>query len=713
MRAKGKGMRGMDSPLDFSRWIGCPACGAHTAPVFRRTFTLEKLPKKAELYISGLGFYALQCNGADVNDELLNPAFSRYDRAVYYNAVPLERCLHPGENVLEVTLGNGWYHQMQPDAWEFEHAVWKAAPRMICALYLDGERFLISDSQWMASPSGTVFNSLRCGETFDARQEPDWQPAQVVPGPGGVLRPQTIEPIRLRTVYQPRGIVPSAQQTIFDFGVNLAGNVEICVKGPRGAKVEIHYSEQVAVNGHIATADIRQHVYDPRFQKDEYILSGQGEECWHSKFGYNGFRYALVKVPKECQLLSVTARQFHTDLRDAGGISTPDAFITALQAAIRQSTLTNFHHMPTDCPHREKNGWTGDAWLSAGQAMYNFDMRRAYIKWLDDLVDCQRPSGQIPCIAPTSAWGYQWGSGITWDIALIIIPWQMYLFYGDASVLRRYAGPVSRYLDYLQSVLDRGIPAIGLGDWTAPPQADIIPEAALRTLMAIYAGRLCRQMAQITGDEALAEKGGRIAQACTDAFHREYDGLFGQTDSQLYYALLLELQLTDAPAGAMKELLRCVEKADGHLLGGIFSAYFVPAALAEFGEFDAAWKMVTAPGFPGWKDLIEKCAGTLGEDWFGGSSMNHHMYSSVGAWMYRFLAGIQPDAPGFARVTVAPHIPADLPIFSAWHDTPKGRISVAWENRVLRILIPEGTEAALNLQGTLTPLHAGENRIPF
>ena len=113
----------MDSPLDFSRWIGCPACGAHTAPVFRRTFTLEKLPQKAELYISGLGFYALQCNGADVNDELLNPAFSRYDRAVYYNAVPLESCLRLGENVLEVTLGNGWYHQMQPDAWEFEHAV--------------------------------------------------------------------------------------------------------------------------------------------------------------------------------------------------------------------------------------------------------------------------------------------------------------------------------------------------------------------------------------------------------------------------------------------------------------------------------------------------------------------------------------------------------------------------------------------------------------
>ena len=700
----------MNFPFHGARWIGCPDCPADASPVFRKTFQWSKgASGAATLYISGLGFYTLRLNGGAVNDEMLNPAFSRYDQTVYYNEIPLDAFLREGENVLEVALGNGWYNQQQEDAWQFEHAVWKGAPRLICALYAGETCVLASGSDWQAASGATTFNSLRCGETFDARVQPQWGRAAVVPPPGGALKRQEIEPIRLRRYIDPVGVVPSEQPVVYDFGVNLSGNVEICVEGPCGAKVTIVYSEIVMPNGYLAREQHQQFVYFPRFQQDEYILAGQGQETWHSRFGYNGFRYAMVRAPRECRVLRVRARQFHTDLQEAGGISTGDASLCRIQAAIRQSSLTNFHHMPTDCPHREKNGWTGDAWLSARQMLFNFDMRKAYIKWLDDIVDCQRPGGQIPCIAPTSAWGYAWGSGITWDVALLAIPWEMYWFYGDAAILRRYAQPVQKYMQYLRDTLDHGIPPYGLGDWCAPPEADLIPEAALRACMAVYAGQLAEQMGCALADDALRELGEGVARECKSAFLREYGAMAGESLCQLYYALRLLLGLSDGPEEDLRGLLRSLDAAQGHIMGGIFTARFVPEALTRFGRPDAAWKLASAKGYPGWDDLANKCAGTLGESWFGGSSMNHHMFSSIGAWYYQALAGMRALEPGFAKVLLAPYIPQDLPQFSAWHQTPRGKLLLEWDEARVTVEIPAGVAATVRAQKAQWDVGAGRH----
>lgn len=691
----------MKNPLEKAQWIECPVCPADTAPVFRRTFCWTKAPEqRATLYISGLGFYTLRCNGRPVDDALLNPAFSRYDQTVYYNEISLEACLRNGENTLEVTLGNGWYFQQQEDAWQFEHAIWKASPRMICALYDGNECVLTSDRNWQTAPGGTVFNSLRCGETCDARVQPSaWKDAAVAAPPGGVLKRQEIEPIRLRRVLEPVGTVPTSQPVIYDFGINLAGNVEICVEGPRGAKVTILYSELVTPNGFLARERHQEHVHFPRFQQDEYILAGEGQETWHSQFGYNGFRYAMVRAPKECRIIRVRARQFHTDLQDAGGIDTSDESVSRIQAAIRQSSLTNFHHIPTDCPHREKNGWTGDAWLSSRQMLFNFDMRRAYVKWLDDVVDCQRISGQIPCIVPTSAWGYAWGSGVTWDVALLAIPWEMYWFYGDEGILRRYARPIQKYMRFLQTTLDDGIPAFGLGDWAAPPETDLMPDAALRACMAVYAGRLTEKIGGVLADEALAQLGRAVKEECSAAFRRKYGGMAGKSRCQLYYALRLLLGLAEDEKTELRELIASVEAAQGHVMGGIFTARFVPEALAQFGREDLAWRMASAKGYPGWDDLSRKCAGTLGENWFGGSSMNHHMFSSIGAWYYWGLAGMRILSPGFKAVLIKPWIPENLPRFAAWHNTPVGRLSFGWDQDSVMLEVPQNMKAFVQMGG--------------
>ncbi len=695
----------MNNPFRNAKWISSPGCPADTAPVFRRVFNWNGGP--AMLYITGVGFYDLRINGQAVTDELLNPAFTRYDKTVYYQTISLPNQLTQGENTIEVTLGNGWYNAQEKDGWLFHQAVWKQRPLMICALYAGENAVLVSDASWQWAESATVFNSLRCGETCDARITPDFcHSVAVTPAPGGELKPQTINPICVRRVINPVSANDLGDAVVYDFRAT-AGNAEITVSGPAGAKVTLHYAERLTEDGHADQAESKQYVYTERFQQDEYILKGEGEETWHSLFGYNGFRYVQVTADAGVKLIRVAARQFHTDLPQAGGFTAADESISRIQAAVVQSVLTNFHHIPTDCPHREKNGWTGDACLSCRQALYNLDMRDAYTKWLDDIVDCQRPSGQIPCIAPTSAWGYSWGSGITWDAVLTVIPWEMYRAYGDESILRRYAGAIKAYLTFMETMMSDGVPAAGLGDWCPPKEAETMPEKALRICMAILVGQISEKMGRILGDEAFMQQGRAIVETCTAAFHRDYDGLAGKTHAQLYYAMRLYLGLTDDPAQDEAWLVESMAYANGRILGGIFTARYVPEALMQIGRFDLLWKGMTAKGYPGWDYMEQLCGGTLGEKFDGDASRNHHMYSCIGAWYYEAVAGIIPAEPGYGKILIAPHIPEDLPAFSAWHDTPHGRIAVDYAEGKLTVTVPEHIPATLRWMGRETTLNGG------
>lgn len=697
----------MQHTFAHAKWIANPACPADAAPIFCRRFLWQG--QKAQLVITGLGFYTLAINGQLLEDTLLDPPFTRYDISICFQEVDITSYLQEGENEITVTLGNGWYNEQQETDWQYEHAIWKGTPRMLAALWLDDTVALISDSQWQTAQSATLFNSLRCGETYDARwQIPSWQPASIVPSPGGELKRQTIEPISLQCRMQPVAVLPQNDNTVYDFGVNTTGNVEICVEGESGATVELQYAEDLLSNGFVSTELIGQYVHIPRFQKDIYILAGTGRETWHSHFGYNGYRYVRIRTTGRCTVHSVQAREFHTNLSSAGEVRTSHESLAPIQAAILRSSRLNFHHIPTDCPHREKNGWTGDAWLSARQMCRNFDMRNAYTKWLDDIVDAQRPSGQIPCIVPTSAWGYEWGCGITWDIALIAIPWEMYMVYGDVEPLRRYAEPITRYLRYLWTMLDDGIPAMGLGDWTAPAETPLIPEGALRAAMAVYACQMASSMAEVLENDALLSAAQKVGEACEEAFLCKYGDL-ELPGCQLLHALRLRFGLTDDVEGAVSALLASLEVTDWHILGGIFTARFVPEALSMIDRKDILWKVITAQGYPGWADLASRCAGTFGEDWHGGMSMNHHMYSSVGVCFYEDVAGIELLTPGGGMVRISPYIPADLPSFSVQQTTVNGIVSVGWEEGVLRISLPHKTSAELCLGDTSLSLRGGDH----
>lgn len=672
------------------KWISAADCPADTAPVFRKRFVLEPF-LNARVFVSGVGFYELYLNGEKVGDHLLAPAFTAYDRTVLYNEFDVTHLLRTGENTAEITLGNGWFNETAPAAWDFEHAVWRAAPQFVLDLMIDGKAAVCSDRSWQAYTSRTVFNSLRGGETYDASAGERACATVITHGPGGYLKKQTIQPIRLRSTVQPCDVRKVEGGEVYDFGVNLSGNAEIVVKGKPGQKVTLLYTERVHEDGSADPEDNNMYAGGGRFQQDEYIIGSENEERWHSRFTYHGFRY--VQTGGDAQVLSLRARCFHTDLPCAGGLETDYAPVQLLHEACVRSTLTNFHHIPTDCPHREKNGWTGDAHLSCEQALFNLDMKLAYEKYMHDLMDGQRPNGVISCISPTSIWGYNWGTGPTWDVALFEIPWQTYRFTGDLSILRQCEPAMGKYLEMLRSTTDDHIYRSGLGDWCAPERNPLCSTESLLTAYAWYMHDVYAKITELLGKPEKSAQAAGHAADIREAFQKTFIGR--ETGSQTFWAMLLYFHLTDDPDTALAELLKELEKKDWHLWCGIFGAKFVLNVLVDHGYFDIAWKVAMQEGYPSYRDMLSRCSGTLGEHWDGIYSRNHHMYSEIGAWFYKALAGIQIAAPGFEQVVIAPHIPTEIAHLTAWHDTPYGRLEVRWDEEQVFITIPQGCAATV------------------
>ena len=675
----------------------------NNATVFYKDFNLSELPKNATINICGLGFYVLKINGITVSKDLLSPAFTAYDKKVFYNTYDIKNFLKSGDNLIEVAVGNGWFLETQKSPWRFERATWNSRHQLICEIYADNQLVLKSDSSWLCGRSKTTYNSLRYGETYDSTAEfNDHINASIGHGPGGILVPQSCPPIRLENNINPVSIISG---NIYDFGKNYTGNVEITVRGERGTEVNIQYCERIKSDG---SPNMGYLLPDPklsRFQCDTYILSGEGEETWHSQFGYNGFRYAIITT--DAEVLSVTARHFHTLVESIGAFECDNAFFNELQQSLTHSTLCNLHHLPTDCPHREKNGWTGDAHLSCEQALFNYDMKEIYIKWLDDIVDCQRPNGAIPCIAPTSTWGYNWGTGNAWDAVLFEIPYQLYLYYADKSVLQRYIPAMKKYIGFLEGMADGEIWKNGLGDWCRPEKFDTASTESILTGYAYRIYDLYSKTLKILGDADYS-----TAKQRTENIKQTFIATFEdkEKDSQTLLAMQLEFGLTTKPEEIFKRLLKQVEISDYHPRCGIFGTKWLFNVLSEYGRHDIACKILENDGYPGYKDMLKNCNGTLSENWECNSSLNHHMFSTIGAWFYKSVAGIRIDEenPGFKNIKISPCFSGSCSNFRAWHITPYGKLEIEKTDDKLKITLPEGCTADLNLRGQIQRITSSE-----
>ena len=624
------------------------------APLFRKTFIVNKPIKKAELYACGLGHACYYINGRNITDEVMITPISKYDTRIYYSKFDVTEFLTNGKNAIGCVLGNGWYFVTYP-RWDFYKPDWMHHPKLILKLiieYTDGSTDeVVSDTSWKTAKSAIVYNEDRRGEIYDARlyidgwNEPDfddgeWNNAFICRGAGGVFQKIDFPVIKVTNRFKAVRISPN----VYDIGRNISGWIRLKVSGERGTEVKIRYAEVIGADGDIEPERLNT-IIGSDTHTDKYILSGNGVEEWASRFAYHGFRYA--EITGDAEIIEVIGEVVHSDVKTIGEFECSDDMLNKIHNASVWSTITNIQGIITDCTQREQTGWTGDALLSAEQSLMNFDIVSIYKKWLVDICDTQRPNGQISCIAPTSGWGYNWGSGPAWDSALILIPYYIYKYTGDKSVLAKMWDNMALYMKFIESMSDKNEVCFGLGDWCAPEGAKLCPTVITDTAYFYVDNKVMAMCARLLekDDGVYQRRAAEIKKSFRDKYIKN-DFYLGDNTTAIACAIYQDLYNDDEKALAAKRLNELYSEGKYHIDCGILGIKYLYTALSEYGYAETAYKLTTNPEFPSYAYWILNGMTTLCETWDMSNSCNHHMFSEVDMWMYKYIAGIRIDEGG-------------------------------------------------------------------
>lgn len=712
---------------------GIASTASDPAPFLRKAFTVDGAVRRARLFASGLGYAELHLNGAKVGgDRERDPGYTGFHHRVLAVAHDVTALLKPGANAVGAILGTGWYDVHDDATWFFHQAPWRARPRLRALLaidYADGRSVLIpSDGTWKAATGPITFDGIYTGEVYDARLEMPgwstaafddgaWKPADVVPAPAGRIAFLKCPPVAITRTITPTAITePKPGVFIVDMGENFAGHARLTVQAPAGTTITMRYSERLDKAGMITRGQIdcfMAKTTPPQpFQTDVYICKGGGVETWEQRFSYSGFQYIEVTgFPGTPTAANIVGRYAHTDCESAGSFTCSDELINRIQAATIRSYHSNAQNIPTDCPQREKNGWTGDAQLACEAGLMNFRSATFYAKWLDDIADAQRPDGGVAVIIPTSGWGdgVTWPGRINppWDSAFHIIAWDVYRYTGDDRLLKRHFAGMKRYVDMVASHAKDGVtPGWVLGDWV--PWSATAPNELTSTTYLYHDTRIVAAAAKALGMADEAAHYTRLADAVRDGFNRRFlkDGRYAN-GTQCAQAMPLHYGLVpDDRRADVFNLLAADAQKKGHIDAGILGAKYLLRALSDGGRSDLVWPIVSRTEQPGWGWWIKQGATTLWEDWKGSSSLNHIMFGDVSNWFYQWLAGIglDPASPGFAHVLIRPQPLGNLTMVDAWHDAPRGRIAVKWTKAdaafTCDVTIPAGATATVWLPST-------------
>ena len=705
------------------------------APYFRKSFNVTKKITSARQYIAVAGLYELYINGTKVGNHVLDPAYTRFDRRTLYLTHDVTSYLQQGENVVGVVLGNGWYNHQSTAVWYFDEAPWRSRPKFCSDLRItfeDGSTEVItSGTDWRTSLGPIIFNSIYTAEHYDARlEQPGWDKtgfddskwARPIPVavPSVNIVSQVMQPIRKVEEIPAVSISKINKLTaVFDLGRNIAGVSKFTVKGERGTVIRLKHSERLYPDGRADQSNIDVH-YRPTddkdpFQTDIFILKGEGEETFMARFGYKGFQFVEVTSDKPISLTkeSLTGYFIHSDVPVSGSIESSNPLIKKIWTATNNSYLSNLYGYPTDCPQREKNGWTGDAHIAIETGLYNFDGITIYEKWLADHADEQQPNGVLPAIIPTGGWGYTWANGPDWTSTIAIIPWNIYLFYGDPTLLEKYYDNIKRYVDHLTEISPEGLTDWGLGDWI-PIKSRASRELTSSVYYYVDAVILSKAAVLLGKTEDIAKYDSlsfKIRNAINKKFMNRDKGIYAnglQTElsSPLFWGVVpddMKQKVADRLADRVKE--------DGNRLDvGLLGTKTILNALSENGYSDLAYKLASQETFPSWGWWIVNGATTLYENWpldtKSDISMNHIMFGEIGAWLYKSPGGIFPDEknPGFKNVLLKPNFVEGLSGFEAKHDGPYGTIVSSWKRAEkgveYHVEIPANSRAELILIGT-------------
>ncbi|HEY9003477.1 MAG TPA: glycoside hydrolase family 78 protein [Mucilaginibacter sp.] len=720
-----------------------------SARYFRKEFKSDKPIKKAVVYVVGLGHYELYINGKAIGDEVLAETPTDYTQAVKYNTYDVTNNISQGDNVIGSVLGNGRFFTMRPK-YKPQKIKEFGFPKMLLQLeitYNDGTKKVItSDGSWKFTANGPIrTNNEYDGEEYDATKEltgwnavgyddSKWTNPQLVAAPGGRLEASMMEPIRIVKTISPISIVPlKPGLSIMDMGQNMAGWVQMRVKGNRGDKVTLRYAETLQKNQELYVANLR----DAK-ATDSYTLKGEGEEVWHPVFVFHGFRYVeITGYPGTPNINDFVGQVVSDDMATTGQFETSDTLINRIYQNAWWGILSNYKGMPIDCPQRnERMPWLGDRATGSLGESFAFNNENLYAKWLDDIQEAQLPDGSIPDVAP--AYWHYYSDNMTWPGTYILVANMLYEQFGDKAPIEKHYASMKKWLSYMrQKYLKSGLMTKDkYGDWCVPPESPELIHAkdpsriTDGTLIATaYYYRmlyLMQRFAGILNKTADQQNFSDLAKATKYAFNQKFlNKITGQYDNNTVTANLLPLYFKMVPPMSEKQVFsnivnKILVAENGHISTGVIGTQWLMRGLTDYGRPDIAFRIAGNSDYPSWGYMVKQGATTIWELWNGDTanpqmnSRNHVMLlGDLIAWFYQDLAGIKAGDPGFKTIIMKPAIINGLDSVKASYQTSYGLIKSSWKKGQGQfewlVTVPPNTTATVYLPTkTLKNVHEGD-----
>jgi alpha-L-rhamnosidase len=687
------------------------------SPLMRKTFQSNKKIQSATAYITSLGLYEGFINGKRIGDAYLTPGWTNYAKRIQYQQYDVTNLLAQGNNAVGVTLGSGWYRGYigfsgQKNFYGKELALLF----QLDIRYTDGtSEQIVSDESWKSATGDIVSSEIYHGETIDHQKEKagwnttnfndsGWSGVKTINQGFEKLLATYNEPIKKHETFKPIKVfkTPAGEQVI-DFGQNLVGWVQVKATGKAGDKITLYHAEVLDKKGNFYTENLR-----PAKQQNNYILKGGAEETFEPHFTFQGFRYIRIEgYPGEIKPENFTAIALYSDMKPTGKFTSSNALINQLQHNIQWGQRGNFLDVPTDCPQRdERLGWTGDAQAFARTASYNFDVKNFFSKWLKDLAS-EQVNGGVPFVVPNViTWGSSFaGNSAGWADAATIIPWDMYLAYGDKRILEDQYESMKGWVGYMErsSKNDLWNTGFHFGDWLFYRPFDdndgrsaVTDKYLIAQCFFAHSTQLVINAAKVLEKNDDVEKYSALLKRVKDAYNKEYVTGTGRLVSGTQTAYVLALNFDMLPESQRKQaadrLVENVKSYGNHLSTGFLGTPYLCHVLSRFGHDEVAYALLEQESYPSWLYPVKMGATTIWERWDGikpdstfqtpgMNSFNHYAYGAIGDWMYRVVAGVDtdPSAPGYKSIVIKPHIGGKLTSASAEYETKYGFVKSSWK----------------------------------
>lgn len=723
-----------------ANWIGCDDSEPRH-PVFFKPITPTKPVASARLYICGLGLYEAAWNGEKIGDEYLTPYCNNYNAFLQYQTYDVTAQMQM-EGLLSITLGNGWYKGRFGFAERTGKGYFGNEWLLIAEvrlLYNDGTSEVIcTDESWQVARSRITFSNIYDGEhRDDTLADVAPLPAVRKAAPKGKLTARLSLPVRVQQTLPVREIIRTPKdELVLDIGQNMTGSFHLRVHEPKGTTIRVRFGE-ILQQGCFYRDNLRT-------AKAEYVYVSDGEpHVLEPRFTFYGYRYVCLEGMSHFAAEDFTALVLHSDLPRTGYLTTGNGKVNQLVANAEWGHIGNFLDVPTDCPQRdERMGWTGDAQVFAPTACYQRDSYAFFAKYLYDVyTEQQMHDGTVPVVVP--AVGND-GCSTAWGDAACIIPMVLYDYYGDIAILEAQYDSMVAWVEFLKRTdgeddgwrrhfhfgdwLALDVPSHGVDERAGGTDKGLIASTYFR-----FSTLLLARAAALLGKPEDEKKYTALADRLLLRIRDEYFTPNGRCAIPTQTALLLTLRhgLSIDRERTMRDLIEKMEQSDGMLQTGFVGTPLLCATLTDIGMTDMAFDLLLNEEYPGWLYAVNLGATTIWERWnsvlpdgsisgTGMNSLNHYSYGCIVEWLYRDVAGITPEAPGFRHARLAPHIDARLGEVRAVYQSAAGTWESAWKTLesgeiTYRCLVPFGCTASASLPygGGQHVLEAGEHRFTW